>query len=97
MKIKTDLRPAIEKLLKIKEVVCVFFPSEDSGFPEKKTGIGEKIWKDAKTGEMKQKPVVLTLKVEIMIKQKYAKETIKAETEIAKIMKDVPYDIIYKI
>lgn len=94
MKIKTDLRSAIEKLLKIKEVACVFSPSKSSDFSEKKTGIGEKNYKDVKTGKMKQKPIILTLCVEIVLKQKPGKRT---KAEIAKIMKDIPYRIVYRL
>lgn len=92
MKIKTDLRLIIEKLLKIKEVVWIFFSSEGSGFSEKNIEIGEKIWKDTKTGKIQKKKVVFTFETGIVIKQKSANEAVKAK--IAKIVGDIPYEIV---
>lgn len=97
MKVKNSLRPAIKKLLKIKEVAGVVYPTEETtNFPEKKTGIGEKTYED-KNGKMKRKPVKINLKAEIVLKDEKSAVNKIIKEKIKKIMGEIPYKILYKI
>lgn len=88
-----NLNLAVKKLLKIKEVAGVFFPSEGGGLPVVR--IAERIYKDAATGKIKRCPEAVYLEVEIVMRGKKANKAVKVK--IAKIMGNIPYKIAYKI